>query len=584
MSKLYAIKNFLRSFTCYQIRIKLVPALLFVFALFVGNAYARSVSPLPANLADMTKFKANIGSSYYFYITGSTEGALWGTDIYTSDSSVATAAVHQGLLQAGETGIIKVTVLAGQDSYNESTANGVYSHPYGKWDSSFSVAADDGGDNPILEAPENLSSYKSVIGGVYLFTVTGAKDENIWGSNVYSADSHLAGVVVHAGLLQTGETGVVRVVMGPGLPAYISTTNNGITSKSWGEYEASYSVSDISGKQPLIAYPGSPEHPLTTTNLKNYEKNIGGSFYFTVTGEDTGSVWGSSYYTSDSTLAKAAVHAGVVNLGETKVVKVTIEPGQDSYVGSIANGIETLDWGSYSGSYRISGADNDLGTIPVISSSLTQNLAIGEQFSYQIQASHQPTYYQATGLPESFSVSSSGMLTGSGKISGTFLVELLVSNESGTSTRTLILTIGETNNNNGSNANGANTGGSNNNESDTGSANPQSSTPTAETATISENLDIYYPSLTLDTPAGSFNIWIKLGYIGNLTWVLTGGGINQTIPAYAAGTVAQNLDITMPSVNYQTALLSLNLSIYLTFDKVDANGNYLWKLQNYTIH
>ena len=33
-----------------------------------------------------------VGASYYFRVRGAAEGSLWGTDIYTGDSSLAAAA------------------------------------------------------------------------------------------------------------------------------------------------------------------------------------------------------------------------------------------------------------------------------------------------------------------------------------------------------------------------------------------------------------------------------------------------------------------------------------------------------------
>ncbi|HXG58550.1 MAG TPA: LCCL domain-containing protein [Thermoanaerobaculia bacterium] len=76
--------------------------------------------------------------------------------------------------------------------------------------------------------------------------------------------------------------------------------------------------------------------------------------YFRVTGTPSGgAVWGSNPYTTDSNLAKAAVHAGAVRAGETAVVKVTIVAGQPKYAGSTKNGVTTSSWGRYGKSYRV---------------------------------------------------------------------------------------------------------------------------------------------------------------------------------------------------------------------------------------
>ncbi len=40
-----------------------------------------------------------VGATFYFRVRGAIEGMLWGTDIYTGDSSLAVAAVHAGLVK-----------------------------------------------------------------------------------------------------------------------------------------------------------------------------------------------------------------------------------------------------------------------------------------------------------------------------------------------------------------------------------------------------------------------------------------------------------------------------------------------------
>lgn len=47
----------------------------------------------------------------YFEIDGANTGTIYGTDVYTHDSNLATAAVHAGVLKLHERGIVKVTIL-----------------------------------------------------------------------------------------------------------------------------------------------------------------------------------------------------------------------------------------------------------------------------------------------------------------------------------------------------------------------------------------------------------------------------------------------------------------------------------------
>jgi hypothetical protein len=72
----------------------------------------------------------------------------------------------------------------------------------------------------------------------------------------------------------------------------------------------------------------------------------------TVTGTTEGNVWGTGIYSDDSDISRAAVHAGIVKLGETKTVRITILPGQSSYAGTVQNGIESYDYVEWEGSFK----------------------------------------------------------------------------------------------------------------------------------------------------------------------------------------------------------------------------------------
>lgn len=68
-------------------------------------------------------------------------GIVWGTEVYTSDSSICSAAVHAGVITQADGGLVLVTMLPGQDSYVGSTANGITTIDYAAWDESFTVSA-----------------------------------------------------------------------------------------------------------------------------------------------------------------------------------------------------------------------------------------------------------------------------------------------------------------------------------------------------------------------------------------------------------------------------------------------------------
>lgn len=62
---------------------------------------------------------------------------IWGTDVYTDDSSVCTAAVHVGLITLADGGSVTIEMRPGRDSYEPSTRNGIESQSWGPWSSSF---------------------------------------------------------------------------------------------------------------------------------------------------------------------------------------------------------------------------------------------------------------------------------------------------------------------------------------------------------------------------------------------------------------------------------------------------------------
>ena len=92
----------------------------------------------PATMIDLCD---PVGATFYFRVRGAAQGSLWGTDIYTGDSTLAVAAVHAGLVKADETAIVKVTVVAPLQKYQGSVRNGVTSHDFGRYGTAYRLSA-----------------------------------------------------------------------------------------------------------------------------------------------------------------------------------------------------------------------------------------------------------------------------------------------------------------------------------------------------------------------------------------------------------------------------------------------------------
>lgn len=96
-----------------------------------------NVQPDPGYLSN---YQQHLGQSFYFRVTGAVAGTVWGSDVYTTDSALASAAVHAGAVKMGQTAIVKVTILPGQNGYAGSTRNGISTSGYGPYPGSYKVS------------------------------------------------------------------------------------------------------------------------------------------------------------------------------------------------------------------------------------------------------------------------------------------------------------------------------------------------------------------------------------------------------------------------------------------------------------
>ena len=90
----------------------------------------------PARIQDLCDVP---GTTFYFRVTGASDGSVWGTDVYTGDSALPAAAVHAGAVKPGETTVVRVTVMPPLAQYHGSVRNGVTSHDYGRYGTAYRV-------------------------------------------------------------------------------------------------------------------------------------------------------------------------------------------------------------------------------------------------------------------------------------------------------------------------------------------------------------------------------------------------------------------------------------------------------------
>jgi LCCL domain-containing protein len=101
------------------------------------RARMENVLPDPGNLLNF----AQIGKTFHFRVIGSNQGALWGTDVYTADSQLASAAVHVGAVELGEEAVVRVTMVDMSNmQIRGSFRHGVMSHDWGPYQVGYRVS------------------------------------------------------------------------------------------------------------------------------------------------------------------------------------------------------------------------------------------------------------------------------------------------------------------------------------------------------------------------------------------------------------------------------------------------------------
>jgi hypothetical protein len=218
------------------------------------TATAPDGSVAAADPGNLQAYRGQAGRVLYFHVRGSTLGPVWGSDPYTDDSSLAAAAVHAGVLRAGERGVVRVTLLPGQGSYPASSRNGVNSGLWGSWSGSYRVESADAPPAPgkvpgALPDPGTLARYRNRVGQAFFFDVVGTAQGPVWGTDVYTDDSSLAAAAVHAGVLKAGQRGTVRVTILPGQGAYLGSVRHGVESGGWDAWDGSFRVEEVPDRQ-----------------------------------------------------------------------------------------------------------------------------------------------------------------------------------------------------------------------------------------------------------------------------------------------------------------------------------------------
>jgi hypothetical protein len=317
---------------------------------------------------------------------GGRPGLVWGTDTYTSDSSICGAALHSGRIQSESGGVVRIRIGPGLPSYSGSVRAGVATLNFGPYPRSFTI---EGGPAPGLvavpvpgvqfnsnglnigglqinvgrpnpNAPPvgdpwvaNASNRRGQLGTSFVHNCPpGGAPRTVWGSGPYTDDSSICTAAVHAGRINQATGGPVTVFIHPGRPRYQGTSANGISSSNFGAYAGSFSFDPT--LPPETTAPAGMQGLDWDDNAQAF-RGQNGTIHrvWCPPGGSVHTVWGSGPYTDDSSVCNAAVHAGRIRPETGGTFGVLTSQGFKRYRGSSRNGITSLNFGQYPGSFVV---------------------------------------------------------------------------------------------------------------------------------------------------------------------------------------------------------------------------------------
>ncbi|WP_202950800.1 LCCL domain-containing protein [Microcystis ichthyoblabe FBCC-A1114] len=212
-----------------------------------GSAQLASSQQITWN-DNATNLRGRLDQDFTFICSSSGRvGSVWGTNTYTDDSSICSAAVHAGLITARDGGVVTIRIRPGEDSYAGTNRNGVRSSSYGSWSGSFIFLNSMGSPVsaepviPFLEWSDTATGLRGRLDQDFTFSCpSSGRVGSVWGTNTYTDDSSICSAAVHAGLITARDGGVVTIRIRPGEDSYAGTNRNGVRSSSYGSWSGSF--------------------------------------------------------------------------------------------------------------------------------------------------------------------------------------------------------------------------------------------------------------------------------------------------------------------------------------------------------
>ncbi len=309
--------------------------------------------PLTIHIMPSANYGFNSQSHYTRYCagqifpviaTGTKSGTLFGTDIYSYDSNIGKAAMHMGLVNEGETKTLYIKLLEDEHPYFEaSTRNGVISNEANHNSYAYIFVTEDG--NPISAKGEITSDIIDDTGITFSYDYTDCEDKAPYEYDGKTWYPYGTEVTINF----SGE-GTYRY--------YHPYTYNNTTTWRWDTVSSSvkYTISkynyfiaeilDSSGKtihrKALMLNVMLPPSKSWLVSTGTYLVKVNGNV------EENEIIEGTGTYHIGNSIRKAAVHMGLVNLGDntehTFYVKVNYDNKSYNFIGSSRNGVYSKNY------------------------------------------------------------------------------------------------------------------------------------------------------------------------------------------------------------------------------------------------
>jgi hypothetical protein len=197
--------------------------------------------------SNATNLRGRLDQDFSFRCSpNGTTGAVWGTDIYTDDSSICSAAVHAGLITARSGGEVTIRIRPGESFYNGTARNGLSTQRYGEWGGSFIFLTATGAPTVteqvlLLDWNTHAMDLRGRLGQAFMFDCpSNGRIAAVWGTGYYTDDSSICSAAVHAGLITARNGGRVTITIRPGAESYNGTNRNGVSSQRYGEWGGTF--------------------------------------------------------------------------------------------------------------------------------------------------------------------------------------------------------------------------------------------------------------------------------------------------------------------------------------------------------